>query len=329
MRRFWPSAVPFLLAHIALALVTAVCLRLQLNLATVVLLYLIVVVLLSLTGSFAASAVVSFVAILCLAYFFAPPIFSFRVSDPLDVVALVVFLTIALVVTRLMSKAHKQAEVALSSVSYRVLEAEERERDRMARNLHEDIGQRLALLVIEIEQLKTCRDLETAPMLSRLDAVSQHTSEILIDVKTLAHELHSPRLEYLDAAAVMRSFCKEYSDREKVEIDFRGDNLPTRVPPDISLCLFRVLQEALHNAVKHSRARQFAVELLGSADSIQLTVCDSGVGFDPELAQRGSGFGLDSMRERLKLVKGIFSIDSQPQRGTRIRAEVPLNSERN
>jgi signal transduction histidine kinase len=165
-------------------------------------------------------------------------------------------------------------------------------------------------------------------MPSRIDAVSEHTMEILADVKTLAHELYSPRLEYLDIAAVMRSFCKEYAERERVEIDFSSGDLPSPVPPDISLCLFRILQEALHNAVKHSRVRQFEVKLLGTKDTIHLTVCDSGVGFDPEVAQKSSGLGLDSMRERLKLVKGIFSIESQPQRGTRIRAEVPLSSGR-
>jgi signal transduction histidine kinase len=329
MRRLWPSAAPSLLANIALALVTAACFRLRLNLATVVLLYLVVVVLLSLKGSFVASAVFSFVAVFCLVYFFTPPVFSLRVSDPLNVVALVVFLAIALVVTRLISRVREHPEAALSRVSYRVLEAEERERNRMAKNLHEDIGQRLALLVIEVEQLKTSPSIETAAIPSRLNALSQHASELLIDVKTLAHELHSPRLEYLGIAAVMRSFCKEYSEREKVEIAFHCDNLPGRVPPDISLCLFRVLQEALHNAVKHSQARQFEVKLLGSTDLIQLTVRDSGVGFDPAVAQKGSGFGLDSMRERLKLVKGIFSIDSQPQRGTRICAEVPLSSDKN
>jgi signal transduction histidine kinase len=109
--------------------------------------------------------------------------------------------------------------------------------------------------VNEIEQLKTY---------PRIDAVSQRASEILTDVKTLAHELHSPRLEYLDIAAVMRSFCKEYGERKSVEIDFSNGDLPNRVPPDISLCLFRVLQEALHNAVKHSGERQFEVKLFGN-----------------------------------------------------------------
>lgn len=310
-----------MLSSIGLAALTAVCFRLRLNLATVALLYLIDVVLLSLKGSFAASAVVSIAAVLCLQYFFAPPIFSLRVSDPLN--------TIALVVTRLISKVRKQVGATLSSVSHRVLEAEERERSRMARNLHdEDIGQRLALLAIEIEQLKTYPPIETVEMPSRIDAISEHTLEILADVKTLAHELYSPRLEYLGIAAVMRSFCKEYAERERVEIDFSSGDLPSPVPPDISLCLFRILQEGLHNAVKHSRVRQFEVKLLGTKDTIHLTVCDSGVGFDPEVAQKSSGLVLDSMRERLKLVKGIFSIESQPQRGTRIRAEVPLSSAR-
>jgi K+-sensing histidine kinase KdpD len=180
--------VPFLLSSIGLTVLTAVCFRLRLNLSTVALLYLIVVVLLSLKGSFAASAVVSIAAVLCLQYFFAPPIFSLRVSDPLNVVAVVVFLTIALVVTRLISKVRKQVGATLSSLSHRVLEAEERERSRRARNLHEDIGQHLALLAIEIEQLKTYPPIGTVEMPSQIDAVSKHTLEILADVKTLAHE---------------------------------------------------------------------------------------------------------------------------------------------
>jgi signal transduction histidine kinase len=150
--------------------------------------------------------------------------------------------------------------------------------------------------------------------------------EILTDVKGLAHELHSPRLEYLGLAAVMRSFCAEFGERKKVEIDFRSDGLPSLVPPDISLCLFRVLQEALFNAMKHSGVRQFDVQLQGTSDEIHLTVSEYGAGFNVEAARKGRGFGLNHLEERLKLVKGVLSIESQPERGTRILARVPLSS---
>jgi signal transduction histidine kinase len=141
----------------------------------------------------------------------------------------------------------------------------------------------------------------------------------------LAHELYSPRLEYLDIAAVMRSFCKDLAWQKKIEIDFRDDGFPRPVPPDCSLCLFRVLQEALHNGVEHSGVRQFDVRLDRTLDEIQLTVSDCGAGFELETAKKTRGLGLNRMRERLKLVKGSLSIDSQLKRGTTIQACVPLS----
>jgi signal transduction histidine kinase len=220
----------------------------------------------------------------------------------------------------------KQAEEALSSVSHRVIEAEEQERRRIARDLHEDIGQRLTLLSIGIEQLGADPPNPALDVQSRLDAVRKETLGILTDVKALAHELHSPRLEYLGIAAVMSSFCKEYGERKGIEIDFRSDGLPSTVPQDISLCLFRVLQETLHNAVQHSGVRKFDVQLERTSDAIHLTVSDSGVGFNLETARKDGGLGLNRMRERLKLVKGGLFVDSQPKRGTTIRARVPLRS---
>ena len=120
----------------------------------------------------------------------------------------------------------------------------------------------------------------------------------------------------------------ELSEQQNVSIDFVCIDVPETIPQDISLCLFRVLQEALHNAVKHSSVSHFGVELCGTSDAVHLTVRDSGIGFNPEAAMKGHGLGLTSMRERLKLVDGQFSIESQPMRGTAIYAYVPLNSER-
>ena len=122
-----------------------------------------------------------------------------------------------------------------------------------------------------------------------------------------------------------KSFCKEFSEQQNVEIDFTHANMPDDVPMDISLCLFRVLQEALQNATKHSGIRQFAVRLHGAEGEIQLTVSDNGVGFDPHEAINRQGLGLISMRERLNLVSGRISIESRPGSGTTVRARVPLS----
>jgi signal transduction histidine kinase len=124
----------------------------------------------------------------------------------------------------------------------------------------------------------------------------------------------------------MRGFCQEFGKQQKVEIDFRTNDLPSALPPDIPLCLFRVLQEALHNSAKHSGVRHFEVRLWGTSDEIHLTVSDSGAGFDIEAAKASRGLGLISMEERLKLLNGTFSIESQPQRGTTTHARVPFSS---
>ena len=218
----------------------------------------------------------------------------------------------------------KLAEEALSSVSKRVIEAEEQQRSRIARELHEDIGQRLALLAIEIDQLRNDAPPQKAERRRRMDAVWRQTLEILGDVKASAHELHSPRLDYLGIAAVMRCFSREFGERKKVEIDFKNYSLPNLVDLDVSVCLFRVLQEALYNAVKHSGVKQFEVRLWGGPDEVHLTISDAGRGFDLEAAMNQEGLGLVSMRERLKLVNGTFSIETQPHGGTTIHASVPL-----
>jgi len=298
---------------------------LHINLTTAGFLFVIIVSLVSLTGSFVSSIIISVIAALCLAYL-APPDYSFRVNDPLDVVAIIAFLTTSMIIARLVSSLRKMVEDALLSVSYKVIEAEEQERKRLAWGLHDDIGQRLSLLVNEIDSIKKASPDQNIEVRSRIDAVHNQTLEILTDVKDLAHELHSLRFDYLGLAPLLKTFCSEFGRRKKLEIDFKSDSLPSFVPPDISLCLFRVLQEALHNAIRHSGAREFDVRLHGTSDEITLAVSDYGSGFDVEVAKNTLGLGLNHMRERLKLVKGILIIDSQSQGGTTIRARVPLNS---
>ena len=325
MHKLWRSTAECFVASLALILLTVVFYRLHFNLATASLLYVIVIVLLSRVAGFVSSIVASVVAALCLTHL-APPAYSFRVDDPLDVVAIAAFLVTSFIIASLVSRVRKQAEEALSSVSYKVIEAEEKERQRIAKDLHEDIGQRVTLLVIEIEQLKA-GSLNGVEMASRIDGVLKQSLQILTDVKTLAHELYSPRLEYLGIAGVMRSFCTDFREQQRVEINFRSHGLPNFVPLDISLCLFRVLQAALHNAVEHSGVRNFDVQLNGTSDEIHLTVSDRGVGFDLETARKSGGLGFNHMQERLKLVKGTLSIESQSKRGTTIHARVPFVSE--
>jgi signal transduction histidine kinase len=219
----------------------------------------------------------------------------------------------------------KLAEAALANVSGRLIEAQEQERTRIGRELHDDIGQRLALLAIQLQQLQE-DSLVLPKVRSRMGELKKETSEIANDIQSLSHELHSAKLQYLGLAAAMRGFCREFAEQQKVEVDFTSHDLPSPLSPDTSLCLFRVLQEALHNSAKHSGVRHFEVQLWGTSEEIHLSVKDSGAGFDREAAKESRGLGLISMEERLKLVKGTLSINSQPKGGTTIHARVPLGS---
>jgi PAS domain S-box-containing protein len=219
----------------------------------------------------------------------------------------------------------KLAEASLANVSRKLIETQEQERTRIGRELHDDIGQRLAMVAIGLQQLHENRPI-VPEVRSRTGELQKQILEIATDIQSLSHELHSAKLQYLGLAAAMRSFCKEFAEQQKVEIDIQTHDLPSPLSPDISLCLFRVLQEGLHNSAKHSGVRSFKVQLWGTSDEIHLTVSDSGAGFNREAAKDSRGLGLVSMEERLKLLKGTLSIDSRPQRGTTIHARIPLSS---
>jgi PAS domain S-box-containing protein len=218
----------------------------------------------------------------------------------------------------------KLAEDALSNVNRRLIEAQESERARIARDLHDDIGQRLAILAMTLDHATGLLPDSASEALSCLKALQKQTSEITADVQALSHELHSSRRLKLGVAAAMRGYCGELSGQKNVDIEFRHQNVPAGVPPDVSLCLFRVLQEALHNAVRHSRVNHFDVRLRGIGDALQLTVRDEGVGFDVAAASRGVGLGLTSMKERLKLIGGELLIESQSEHGTTVKARAPV-----
>jgi PAS domain S-box-containing protein len=221
----------------------------------------------------------------------------------------------------------KRTEDALSAVSQRLIQAQEQERTRIARELHDDIGQRLAMLAMQLQELHLNSPDLLPEVRSHTGELWKRTNEIATDIQSLSHELHSSKLQYLGIAAAIRGFCREFSAQQNVEIDFQNHDLPSHLQPDTSLCLFRVLQEALHNSAKHSGVRHFEVRLWGTSGEIHLTVSDSGSGFDSVVASEARGLGLISMEERLKALNGTLSIESQPERGTTIRARIPLKSD--
>jgi PAS domain S-box-containing protein len=219
----------------------------------------------------------------------------------------------------------KQAEQALSSISGKLIEAQEQERTRVARELHDDINQRLALLNIDIEEIKQNPPTSADDLSRLLTGIQDHIDELSSAVQSISHRLHFSQLDLLGIVAAAKNFCRDLASHHKVEINFTHNDIPG-LPYDISLCLFRVLQEALRNAIKHSRVRHFEVTLACSAKYVNLTVSDQGAGFDLQSTRR-TGLGLVSMQERVKMVGGTIDIESRVMCGTSIRVRVPSESE--
>jgi len=220
----------------------------------------------------------------------------------------------------------KLAEEALASVGRKLIEAHEEERTWIARELHDDINQRIALISVELQQWDQHLYDSEANGHEFVQAICERLVDLGKDVQSLSHRLHSSKLDLLGLVAVATSFCREFAAQHKVEIDFSHKDVPGRLPKEISLSLYRVLQEALQNAVKHSGVRHFTVELHGGPGEIQMKVADRGLGFVPKDFVNSPGLGLISMRERLQMVNGDLSIRSEPGSGTTIIACVPFSS---
>jgi len=212
----------------------------------------------------------------------------------------------------------KLAEQALADMTRKLIEAQEQERARIGRELHDDINQRLALLSVELEQVQ-----EDSDVRSQIQELRKELTEISNDVQSLSHDLHSSKLEYLGVIAGMKSWCRDFAERQKLEIDFRSD-VSSRLPRELGVSLFRVLQEGLQNVVKHSGVKRVVVQVRQDSSEIHLVISDLGRGFDIEAALQGKGLGLTSMRERVRLVDGTISIESRPMGGTTINVRVPL-----
>ena len=281
------------------------------------------------TGGTATSVlVVTFLSIWASVHGHGPFSWQTELDPVLSLQLFVLFAAASFMILAALLEERKRAEEALTGMTRKLIEAQEKERNRIGRDLHDDICQRLALLAIGLQQIKEVPSDSAAKTKSGLDELWQQTLQLVTDVQALSHELHSSKLEYLGIFTAMKGFCREFGEQQRITVDFTSHDLPDPLPsPEISLSLFRVLQEALHNAAKHSGVRHFDVQLWGTTDEIHLAVSDSGAGFDVQAAKQGRGLGLTSMEERLRLINGKLSIESKPRRGTTVHARVPLGSE--
>jgi PAS domain S-box-containing protein len=218
----------------------------------------------------------------------------------------------------------KLAEQALANVSGKLIEAQDQERTRIARELHDDFSQRLAILGITAGHIWKSLPTSNVEVRDRVQEMVERIKELSSDLHALSHQLHSSRLEHVGLASALAGLCEEISGKYKTEIQFTKSNICLEIPEDVALCLFRVAQEALSNVVKHSQAKTVHVELVANVRGVNLRIRDDGRGFDPAPGNQGAGIGLIGMQERIRHVAGSFSVRSGMMRGTEILAEVPL-----
>jgi signal transduction histidine kinase len=222
----------------------------------------------------------------------------------------------------------RQSQAILRELAGKLLGAEETERRRIARELHDDLGQSLALLSVELDLLQQKPPQEPAQFTARVAKLSARVKQLSSSIHDLSHQLHPMKLEQLGLVAALRGLCNELSEGHGIAIDLAHDELPVSIAPEVSLCLYRVAQEGLQNVIRHSQARSAVVELRVLVDSICLQIQDDGVGFDISSAIRHGGLGLASMRERVRLVNGQITFNRGSPSGTQIEVRVPLSTVR-
>ncbi|HXY50227.1 MAG TPA: PAS domain S-box protein [Terriglobales bacterium] len=218
----------------------------------------------------------------------------------------------------------KLAEDSLASLSGRLIEAQEEERKRIAREIHDDYNQRLAMLAIDLEKLGENIGDASVEARQRLHELFNSVSELGADLHSLSHRLHSCTLESLGLVAGVKAFCEEFAEQQGIQVDFAYENVPHGIPGDAALCLFRIVQEGLRNVKKHSGARSAEVRVEGLGERLHLSVVDRGKGFSPNKPSAERGIGIRSMEDRLRPLGGRLEIHSRPLEGARIDAWLPL-----
>ena len=212
----------------------------------------------------------------------------------------------------------------LQALTAKLIEAQEMESKYLARELHDDFSQKLAVLGIEMAGLADRTNGSSQELGSRLLEFTEQIGTLAKDIHRISRQLHPAILDDLGLAAALKNECVAFSEQCGIPTEFNPNGTPRYIPDDISLCLYRVAQECLRNVGKHAQATEARVVLSGGLDEIAMEIADVGNGFDPEKVGGKGGLGLISMEERVRLVKGTFSIRSQPGTGTQVTVRVPL-----
>ena len=218
----------------------------------------------------------------------------------------------------------EQSEAGLRTLTAGLLAAQEEERKRVSRELHDDLNQRMAMLAVSVAEIEDGLPDSAGVIREQLLKLEASLKAVSDDLRRTAYQLHPSILEHLGLAAALKAYCEDISNHGKIKIGFKQHHVPNDIPEGVSLCLYRVAQECLRNVVKHSGATRASVKLQGKENELVLTISDTGAGFDPGEARKRGGLGLVGMEERVRLVEGSVCIKTRPGDGTEIMVQIPL-----
>jgi PAS domain S-box-containing protein len=220
----------------------------------------------------------------------------------------------------------RASQQQLRELTTRVLNAQEEERRRVSRELHDDLNQQLATLAIELGSIEATLPESERKTHERLRSLEKRVNGLSDNVRRTAYQLHPSTLEHLGLADALETYCSEFSAQEGIKVGFQLRKMPGAIPKNVALCLYRVAQEALRNVARHAGAARASVTLAGAGDGITLTVEDQGRGFDPSMVEGKRGLGLISMKERVAAAGGFLTIKTRPKVGTRVEIRIPLTA---
>jgi signal transduction histidine kinase len=222
---------------------------------------------------------------------------------------------------------HRKLELQLRELNHYFIETQEEERKHIARELHDDLGQRLALVKLDLERaVHEDLSLKESSRQARWKDILAGIEELGSDIQHLSHTLHSSKLRYLGLKPALKELCGNFQRQHQIKIDLQIDGFTKAASREVELCVYRVAQEALQNIAKHSGADCAVFKLANDGNMLQMEISDNGRGFTQAEIFQPRGLGLASMRERLSIMDGDLQIKSAPGRGTILSAQVPLES---
>jgi len=220
----------------------------------------------------------------------------------------------------------QQSRADLRALAGQLLTAQEADRRRISRDLHDDINQRLAMLSMDLRRMEKDPSKDPEPLRDGIRRVSDSLAAISDDVRQMAYRFHPSILDDLGLLKALRRLVNEFSDRTGIHCSYVHKDPVDILPPDVTICIYRIVQECFSNISRHAQASQVEVELICESDEVSLSVRDNGVGFDASHGDQMSGhLGLLSMKERVRMAKGTLEVESTPQHGTEIRVDIPLD----